>query len=295
MYRVWPADDTAAVPPATEVGLASDRWVQPGGTYPATIVVRNDSPRAIQNVTARLTLPAGWTSVQAGPPQAVPALAPGASVTFAWRFTVSPDAPAGAAPDIGATATYQWASSHSAASTGETVAVGEQPVVSDQQVDQATQGNWVGTYGKAGYDVVGDAEQLPAGTGLDTSAASGPFIWDPAPADPRALQRASGTGRIAATLFGDTVTLGIQVPAGVTERVGLYLLDWDGATSGLGIRDEAATVTDALGDTLATADSGQFTNGEYISWLVSGAVTITLQRESGANAVVSGVFFDPAR
>lgn len=293
MYRVWPADDTAAVAPATEVGLTSGRWVQPGGTYQAAITVRNDSPVAIQDVTARLTLPAGWTGAPAGGPDAVPALPPGASATFAWQFTVSPDALAGTAPDIGATTAYQWGGSHSTAATGETVAVGDQPAVSDLQVDQATQGNWIGTYGTTGYDVVGDAEQLPAGAGLDTSGDSSPYVWDPGPADSRALQRASGTGRIAATLFGDTVTLGVLVPAGTTERVGLYLLDWDGATSGLGIRDEAITVTDALGDTLATADSGQFTNGEYVSWQVSGAVTITLQRESGANAVVSGVFFDP--
>jgi hypothetical protein len=87
--------------------------------------------------------------------------------------------------------------------------------------------------------------------------------------------------------------LGVQIPSGHPLRVGLYLLDWDGATGGFGLRDEAVTVTDLLGDILDTLDSGQFTNGEYVSWVFSGTVILTLQRESGANAVVSGVFFDP--
>lgn len=293
MYRVAPTQDDPAITPATEVALTSGRWVQPGHTYAATIVVRNDSPSAIQDVSADLTVPAGWTAAPTGSAKSLPALPPGASATFNWQFAPAAGTTGGIVQDIGATADFGWAGHRSAASTAETVATLPQPSATAQLTDRSTQGNWIGTYGSAGYDVVGDSEQLPAGTSVDTSGDTAPYVWDPNPADPRGLQRASGTGRVAATLFGSTVTLGVQVPAGSSERVGLYLLDWDGSTSGFGVRDETITVTDALGETLATADSGQFTGGEYLSWRVSGAVTITVQQVTGANAVVSGVFFDP--
>jgi hypothetical protein len=161
-------------------------------------------------------------------------------------------------------------------------------------MDRATQGNWIGRYGRSGVDIAGDAEQLPAGAVLDTQGAGAPYVWDASTTDVRAPQRVSGTGRIAATWFGETVPLSVQTPGGHPLRVGLYLLDWDGANSGFGLRDETITVTDIFGDTLDAVDSGQFTNGEYMSWVVSGAVTITAHRTSGANAVISGVFFDPS-
>ena len=37
-----------------------------------------------------------------------------------------------------------------------------------------------------------------------------------------------------------------------------------------------------------------FTNGEYLSWTISGNVLITFTRTGGDNAVLNGLFFDAA-
>jgi hypothetical protein len=43
---------------------------------------------------------------------------------------------------------------------------------------------------------------------------------------------------------------------------------------------------------LDTRSVSSFTNGEYLQWAISGSVAIKVSRVSGANAVVSGLFFD---
>ena len=38
-----------------------------------------------------------------------------------------------------------------------------------------------------------------------------------------------------------------------------------------------------------------FAGGVYMNWTISGNVLITFTHQTGYNAVVSGLFFDPAR
>ncbi len=47
------------------------------------------------------------------------------------------------------------------------------------------------------------------------------------------------------------------------------------------------------GIVLDTRTVSSFTSGVYLEWQVSGDVVITITKEAGANAVLSGLFLDP--
>ena len=77
---------------------------------------------------------------------------------------------------------------------------------------------------------------------------------------------------------------------GNSHQVALYAVDWD-----MRSRAETITVQDGssiLTSVLDTESLTNFTNGTYLVWNVSGHVIITVTLNGGANAVVSGVFFD---
>ena len=66
--------------------------------------------------------------------------------------------------------------------------------------DTTTQGNWIGTYGSQGYDVIGNTSSLPSYATV-TPAGQSNYTWAATTTDPRALQNAGGSGRIAATWY----------------------------------------------------------------------------------------------
>ena len=74
-----------------------------------------------------------------------------------------------------------------------------------------------------------------------------------------------------------------------TYNLELYLLDYD-----KGGRSEQIQLSDANTKTvLSTQTVSNFSGGAYVIWTISGNVLITITRLSGANAVLSGLFFDP--
>lgn len=162
--------------------------------------------------------------------------------------------------------------------------------VTDRTIDRTTGGNWIGTYGSDGTTVAGDTATADAGATITTPAA--PFTWSADTTEQRATQRVSGDGRIAASWFGSTVPVDVAVTQGQERRITMYLLDWDTP----GDRRESVTVTNRQGevlDTVSGTELGAFRSGTAIGWTVEGDVTITVQVEQGANAVVSAVFVDP--
>ena len=68
--------------------------------------------------------------------------------------------------------------------------------------DTVTQGTWIGIYGSQGYNVIGNAASLPAYATVTPSGQSS-YTWASNTTDPRALQDAAGTGRIAAAWYLD--------------------------------------------------------------------------------------------
>ena len=82
----------------------------------------------------------------------------------------------------------------------------------------------------------------------------------------------------------------MNVASGQSYNLELYFLDYDAKG-----RAETVTLSDA--NTSATLNSqsvSNFANGDYLAWTISGNVLITFTCTAGNNAVLSGLFFDPA-
>ena len=96
--------------------------------------------------------------------------------------------------------------------------------------------------------------------------------------------------RIAACWYAlSSFTVDVNVTDGNTHDIELYLLDYDANN-----RSEQIQLSNA--NTHAVLDTetvSSFANGVYLKWAISGNVLITFTKQSGANAVVSGLFFDP--
>src|SRR5262249_33478964 len=69
--------------------------------------------------------------------------------------------------------------------------------------DASTQGNWIGTYGSQGYNVIGDAPQYPTSATVTPSGAS-TWVWATSTTSPSALQNPGGSGRIIAGWYSST-------------------------------------------------------------------------------------------
>jgi hypothetical protein len=163
--------------------------------------------------------------------------------------------------------------------------------------DTTTQGNWIGVYGTDGYDIVANPSttnpnDLPAGVTV-TPAGQTSYTWaNPAPATAtRALEvPPSGTTRIAACWYsGTSFTVDVDVSSG-SYNLELNFLDYDGSNA----RSEQIQFSNAsTGTVLSTQTVSSFSNGAYMDYTISGNVLITITKETGPNAVLSGLFFDP--
>ena len=156
--------------------------------------------------------------------------------------------------------------------------------------DTTTQGNWIGTYGSQGYDLINGTSSLPSYATV-TPAGELNFTWSTTTTDPRALEDAGGSGRIAATWFGSSFTVDVNLTDGQTHDLELYFLDWD-TTS----RAEQVQISNAsTGAVLDTETVTSFTSGVYLQWAVKGNLLITFINQPGSSdAVLSGLFLDPA-
>jgi hypothetical protein len=155
--------------------------------------------------------------------------------------------------------------------------------------DTTTKGSWIGTYGTQGYDVIGNSTSLPSYATITPTSAS-TATWAGSTTDPRALQDAVGTSRIAACWYSSkSFTVDVDLTDGQVHDLELYFLDWDSTSRG-----ELVTISNAVtGAVLTTQTVSSFHSGVYLIWEVSGNVLITFTKVSGANAVLSGLFLDP--
>jgi hypothetical protein len=152
-------------------------------------------------------------------------------------------------------------------------------------IDVTTQGTWRGVYGLDGYVTALDANNPPLYATVTPMGAS-TWEWAGVTADVRALQRAVGSSRIAATWFGTTFDMDINITDGGAHQLALYVVDWDSGGRGqiFEVRD---AVTNALLDTRTVTN---FAGGQYWRWTISGHIVVRTQVTSFHNAVVSGVF-----
>jgi hypothetical protein len=159
------------------------------------------------------------------------------------------------------------------------------------KTDGATQGYWEGAYGGDGENVIdGGTPSYPAYATV-TPVGNADYVWQSSTTDPRALQKPGTTlDRVAAAWYAaSSFTVNLNLTGG-THQVALYLLDWDG-----GDRGERIDVLDAVSGKLLDSETASgFRGGEYLVWDLSGYVALRITRQSGPNAVLSGLFFDPA-
>ena len=137
--------------------------------------------------------------------------------------------------------------------------------------------------------MIGNATSLPSYATVTPSGQT-TYTWTNSTTDPRALQDAGGTGRIAAAWYSSTsFTVDVDFTDGKTHDLELYFVDWDSTT-----RSEQVQISNAsTGAVLDTETVSSFHAGVYDNWQVSGNVVITITKLTGANAVLSGLFIDP--
>jgi hypothetical protein len=172
-----------------------------------------------------------------------------------------------------------------ASGTGTNTAAGATLVTTDT----TTHGNWRGVYGAEGYKIIGDAQRIPTYATLSQSGAT-EYVWSASTSDARALQKASGTDRLAAVWYsGDSFNMDFAFNDGRTHRVSVYVMDWD--RNG---RTQKFEVVDPSNVVLSTVEVSDFAEGKYLTWDLRGNVRIRATRVTGNNAIVEGIFFDAA-
>jgi hypothetical protein len=158
------------------------------------------------------------------------------------------------------------------------------------KTDATTSGSWTGVYGADGYNVIGDADAIPAYVTV-TPAGTAFWSWTSATSDTRALQKASNPfDRIAACWYSSSsFTIDLAFNDAKTHQVALYLLDWDLWGGG---RTERVDIVDMNSNVLDTRSVSSFVNGQYLVWNLNGHVNVRITNTNPAgNAVVSGLFF----
>jgi subtilisin family serine protease len=153
-----------------------------------------------------------------------------------------------------------------------------------------TQGNWQGTYGGLGYNILGDVTAEP-GYAQVNAGSTAICTWAASTSDPRCLQKASNPAtRVAACWYGSTFTIDLNFTDSAVHRVAMYLLDWD--STGRSERIDVVDVTS--NNVLDTRTVSNFAAGQYVSWNLSGHVQLRVTALAGPNAVASGLFVGPA-
>ena len=120
------------------------------------------------------------------------------------------------------------------------------------------------------------------------------YTWSLASTDARALvDPGNPSSHLATTLYSQSFTIDVNLTDGNAHEVSLYLLDFDTSN----VRSEHIEVIDpSTNRTLDMRTVSSFSNGLYLTWVVSGHVQfrVTNLATNTTSAVVSGLFFDPA-
>jgi len=121
-----------------------------------------------------------------------------------------------------------------------------------------------------------------------TPSGQATWTWASSTSDVRALQKAVGTDRIAATWYGGSFSVDVNLTDGAAHRVALYILDWEPNA-----RVERFDIRDATtGSLLETRTAAAFSGGQYWVWTLRGHVTVQVTLTGGdGGAIVSGLFF----
>lgn len=168
--------------------------------------------------------------------------------------------------------------------------------VAPAPVQQEPQGSWAGKFGSSGYLLAGwdgaqDVSDMPGVTA--SLVKGGRYQWTANTADVRALEAPEGAVRNAAAYYdSNQIQVKLSFNAAYSGNIHLYALDWDSTA-----RRESISVDDGSGPRTVLLNS-EFNKGAWVSLPIGvaagGSVTISVTREAGNNAVLSGIFLGEA-
>jgi hypothetical protein len=158
--------------------------------------------------------------------------------------------------------------------------------------DKKTQGNWKKKYGKDGAIIISDSETLSDYIKEVACKDCAPAVWAETTDDTRALLRKSSNSRLAACWFnGFSMEFIVSPKSPKPFDLTMYFVDWDSNA-----RMQQIELIDPKNDSvLSKKNLSEFKDGVYLSWHISGAVKVRISNAGPTNAVVNGIFFDPAR
>ena len=158
--------------------------------------------------------------------------------------------------------------------------------------DSTTEGSWHGVYGADGYDIAQDTStgnpKIPSYAQVSIASALN-YTWATSTTDPRGLQNAANTGRLAAAWYNSSsLSINLNLTDGQAHKISLYAVDWDNH----GRSETVQIIDNNTGLVLDTETLSGYQNGKYLSWSIKGNVTIKITNTGPSNALVSGIFFN---
>ena len=100
------------------------------------------------------------------------------------------------------------------------------PIVPPPSLTSTTEGNWLGTYGSQGYDIIDGSASLPSYATVTPIGATN-FIWTTTTSDPRALQTVGSSNRVAACWYATTsITVDVDLTHSQGHDLAIYLMDY---------------------------------------------------------------------
>ncbi len=159
------------------------------------------------------------------------------------------------------------------------------------RIDLDTNGTWKNTYGSQGYNIALDASNIPSYAQVSFTGKSD-YTWFASTNDLRGLQKAnSQTDRLMAAWYAGTFSINVNISDGRAHQIALYMLDGDN-----GNRSQTVQVLDTATGTVLDSKSIStfYRTGAYVVWNIKDNVTFKIMSDSGPNAVISGLFFDPS-
>ena len=157
--------------------------------------------------------------------------------------------------------------------------------------DSTTAGSWKGVYAQEGGLAYPYGVFVPPSYAQISAYRNFPLLWSGSTSDLRALQKPTGTDRVAAAWHSpDELYFFLQFKDTAMHEVSFYFLDYER----LGRQQKLEIVDQATGKVLDSRTVANFQNGVYLTFHLQGSVRIRLSRVAGPNCVMSAILFDPA-
>jgi len=168
--------------------------------------------------------------------------------------------------------------------------------------DLTTSGNWGGVYGKDGYVLCNyngngsDKSSLPSyvssvvwSTGVPSTS-----VWTNGTTDTRALASSSSnqSSRNATCYYtSQDMPFIINCTGTSNHQIALYFVDWDNKGRRLAVEMFDANSLNLIAPVEVVTN---YVGGKYLVYTYTNSVKFRIDQVRGDNAVLSGIFFDPA-